>query len=246
MPRHADRIADDDGELGEGQVEGEGAPGPDREGAAGGHGARHDRAVGQLGEERDAGACVSRRTRRNVSGHGEGGATLQRAERAAECGRAAAVLLRPSRIARAPHHAHAEAPEDACEHLRISVAGDDDGDVGFRLRLDHRHHQELPMPHGEDLRVLGEQFGVDVGRIAHHFAGAEHEADIGLGKSAAQARYQSGMMQRRQKTHDTSWADLYTRSRLIGSSLASVTIGRSSVSPVHVMAMNFMRYRFAT
>src|SRR4029078_1939830 len=82
---------------------------------------------------------------------------------------------------------------------------------------------------------------VDVGWIAHHFAGAEHEADIGLGKSAAQARYQFGMMQRRQKTHDTSWADLYTRSRLIGSSLASVTIGRSSVSPVHVMAMRRIR-----
>jgi len=127
-------------------------------------------------------------TRRHVGGHGEGSAASERVQCAPQRIRAAAVPRLAPGVARAAHHAHAEALKNGGKHLGIAVARYDDGDIGFGFRFDHGQHHELPVPHGEDLRVLGKQLGVDVGRVAQQFARAEDETDIGLREHAAPFR----------------------------------------------------------
>src|SRR6476660_4514941 len=94
----------------------------------------------------------------------------------------AAAVLPPPAGARASDHAHAKALDRICQDLRVAVARYDYGDVGVRLGPDRWHHHELPMPHGEDLRVLGEELAGGVGRIAHHAARANDEAYVKLGE----------------------------------------------------------------
>ena len=180
---HMHRIADDDGKRRERQIDGEGAPGRQLQEVAGGDGERHHRPARLRGERGDADARAPRRAWRHVSRHGHGGAE-------ASARRDSRMAVAPPRFrfrfagAGASDQVHAEALQHRADNLRIAVARDH----GFHLRrplgLEVRQQHELAVPHGEDLRMLVEQLGVRVGRLALDGARGVDQADIGRGERA--------------------------------------------------------------
>ena len=101
----------------------------------------------------------------------------------AQSRRAAAIAL-PLAGARAPDQAHAEAFQHRADRRGVAVARDHGPHVGRTLRLQLRQQHELPVPHGEDLRMLGEQLGFDIFRLALDAARGVDQPDIGGAKRA--------------------------------------------------------------
>ena len=181
---------------------------------------------------RDADACFARGTGWGVRRQREGRAVLQRAERASERGSTAAVLP-PSACAGAPHHAHAETPDGVCQDLGVAVARHDDGDVGVRLRPDRRHHHELPMPHGEDLRMLGEELALGVRRVAQHAARANDEADVELGERTSERSDDVRMVKHPQRRRHASSVFRYALSTRAGARTPALS-GVRGLQPIRV------------
>jgi hypothetical protein len=75
--------------------------------------------------------------------------------------------------------------QDGTYDLGIAVARDHGAHVGRPLGFELGQQQELSVPHSENLRVLVEQLGIGVGRIALDRARCVDETHIGRSKRAA-------------------------------------------------------------
>ena len=152
--RHADRLADHVGELGEWQVDGHPAPGAQRKKARGRRGDRNDRTAGEARERHDAGAGTPSRARRDVGGHDDRIAVLESPHSLAQ-GMHAAAVLAPHAGAGAADQLHAEVRHCSTDELGIAVAGDHGRNLDALGRPEARRHHELAVPGRDDDRMHG-------------------------------------------------------------------------------------------